>query len=93
MYRLEDCLSFKASVEEENGKFYVIVLGKGRSCDRFCEFEVEKKKEFESKQACMDFFTNFSDTDYKFDEDDFLFVSDRFISIDYFGCGVDFDED
>jgi hypothetical protein len=41
----------------------------------------------------MDFFTNFTDTDYKFDEDDFLFVSDRYIPINYFGCGVDFDED
>lgn len=93
MYKLEDCSIFKARVEEDDGKFYVIVLGKGRSSEMFCDFEVEKKKEFESKQHCMDFLTDYTDYGYKFVVHDFEFAIHRYFSIDYLGCGVDFDED
>ena len=93
MYKLEDCSIFKASVEEVNGKVYVVVLGKGSKSGTMLEFEVEKKKEFESKQACMDFLTNQTDYGYTFADDDFVFASHRYFPIDYFGSGVDFDED
>lgn len=93
MHKLEDCHSFVASVELRGNKPFVVVLGGGYDGNQDLEFEIKASKEFESEQACMDFFTNFTDTDYKFDEDDFLFVSDRYIPINYFGCGVDFDED
>ena len=93
MRNLLDCHSHVASVELKDSKPYVVILGSGYDSNQDLEFEIKASKEFESKQACMDFFTNFADTDYKFDEDDFLFVSDRYIPINYFGCGVDFDED
>nr|DAJ97534.1 MAG TPA: hypothetical protein [Inoviridae sp.] len=93
MHKLEDCSIFKARVEEENGKFYVIVLGKDHSFEMFCDFEVEKKKEFESKQLCMDFLIDYTDYGYKFVAYDFEFASHRYFLIDYLGCGVDFDED
>lgn len=93
MHKLEDCHSFVASVELRGNKPFVVVLGSGYDGNQDLEFEIKASKEFESEKVCMDFFTNFTDTDYKFDEDDFLFVSDRYIPIDYFGCGVDFDED
>lgn len=92
MYKLSNCSNFKASVAEEFGKFYVIVLGFGRD-DLSSDIAVTRKKQFDSKQACMDFLTKQADYDYEFTEDDFLFASKRYFSIDYFGCGVDFDED
>ena len=93
MCKLEDCSIFKASVAEEFGKFFVIVLGFCFDSDKCLDIEVVRKKQFDSKQACMDFLTNQADYNYKFTEDDFLFASKRYFSIDYFGCGVDFDED
>lgn len=93
MHKLENCHSFVASVELRDNKPFVLLWGRGYDINQDLEFDVKVSKEFESKQACMDFFNNFTDTNYKFDEDDFLFVSDRCIPINYFGCGVDFDED
>lgn len=91
--KLGDCKYFSASVEEKNGKFYVIILGSGIYSDCDLIFEIVKKKEFEDKKACMDFLTNQTDLDYDFFVDDFEFASHRYFPIDYFGCGVDFDED
>lgn len=93
MVKLVDCVSFSASVEDFNSKFYVIVSGL-KSFDG-CEVDnrIVRQKDFGSKKACMDFIAKWSNTDYKFDEDDFNFVSHRYIPIDYLRCGVDFDED
>lgn len=93
MFNLDDCQSFVASVEKKDGSVYVLVLGKGYDNNQDLEFEIKKKKRFKNKQACMDFLTNQTDYDYKFNEDDFEFASHRYFQIDYFGCGVVFDED
>lgn len=87
---LKDCQSFVASVQQIEGKFYVEILGKGLNVEQDLEFEIKKLKEFPSKKDCMEFFTDYSCIDYRFDEDDFIFVSNRWVPI--FGRGVDFDE-
>lgn len=92
MYNLIDCFNFKASVRRCSGSVYVVVFGYGYDNEKDLEYIVERVKKFDSEKSCMDFFNISTDLSYNFVEDDFLFVSDRFIPIDYFNCGVDFDE-
>lgn len=49
MCKLEDCSIFKASVAEEFGKFFVIVLGFGFDSDKCLDIGVVRKKQFDSK--------------------------------------------
>lgn len=92
MYCLSDCFNFKATVREYGSSFYVVVVGIGYDNENHLEYSVQRMRKFDSKKSCMDFFNKSVDSGYEFVESDFLFVSDRMIPINYFDCGVDFDE-